>query len=158
MKFLMDFIMPPLKHGKVAAIAPGDQNDNSDPYVVNVNLATSNDNRSKYTCTTYAPKVLKGLNSLRRDSRFCDVEIVAGGVTFPAHRAVLAASSPYFHAMFTGGLCEGQQAQRRVELHQLGAQVMEQLLEFIYTGEVRIDQANVQELMVAADMLELAEV
>lgn len=58
--------------------------------------------------------------------------------------------------MFTGGLCEGQQGS--VELHQVPARVLEQLLEFIYSGEVRIDQANVQELMIAADMLELIEV
>lgn len=58
--------------------------------------------------------------------------------------------------MFTGGLCEQQQ--RSVELHQVPARILEQLLEFIYSGEVRIDQTNVQELMVAADMLELTEV
>lgn len=36
--------------------------------------------------------------------------------------------------------------------------VLEQLLEFVYSGEICIDQGNVQELIVAADMLELTEV
>lgn len=58
--------------------------------------------------------------------------------------------------MFTGGLCEQQQHQ--VELHEVAPTVLEQLLEFIYSGEIKIDQSNVQELMVASDMLELTEV
>lgn len=58
--------------------------------------------------------------------------------------------------MFTGGLAE--QAQRSVELHCINPQVLDQLMEFIYSGEIHIDQNNVQELIVAADMLELNEV
>ncbi|KAK7794828.1 hypothetical protein R5R35_009395 [Gryllus longicercus] len=109
-----------------------------------------------YTAHHYSNKVLQNLNFLRQNMRFCDVEIVAGGMVMKAHRAVLSASSPYFQAMFTTGLLEEQQD--TVELHAISPHVLHSLIEFIYSGEIDINQENVQDLMVAADMLELKEV
>lgn len=40
--------------------------------------------------------------SLRSQNLLCDVTIVAEDMEIAAHRVVLAACSPYFHAMFTG--------------------------------------------------------
>lgn len=109
-----------------------------------------------YSNRFYPSKVLQNLNSLRQNSRFCDVEIVAGGKVMKAHRAVLSASSPYFQAMFTNGLLEEQK--ETIELHSVAPHILNSLVDFIYTGEVTISQENVQDLMVAADMLELNEV
>lgn len=66
---------------------------------------------------------------------------------------MLVASSHYFQAMFTGGLCEKDQSS--VELHGISAEIFDTLLSFIYSGQVAIKQSNVEELMIAADMLEL---
>ncbi|XP_019875864.2 actin-binding protein IPP isoform X2 [Aethina tumida] len=146
MRFLIEFIMPPLKITKNLSEVPK-----------NNNIFTEEcDNRTEHTCRSYLSKVVNNLNLLRLNRRFCDVDIVAGDKIFQAHRAVLAASSPYFQAMFTGGLCETDK--QSVELHGLSAYIFEILLNFIYSGEVCINQNNVQELMIAADMLELSEV
>lgn len=58
--------------------------------------------------------------------------------------------------MFDGGLCEQQQS--LVKLHTVPCHVFEQILGFIYSGEIDINQNNVQNLMVSADMLELNEI
>lgn len=119
-------------------------------------LTTNAQANEVYTCNNHAPKILNNLNGLRQNSRFCDVEIVAGSKVFKAHRAVLAASSPYFQAMFAGGLCE--QDQNSVQLHSMSPNVFDYLLSFIYSGRIDISEGNVQEIMVAADMLELSDV
>nr|CAD7402247.1 unnamed protein product [Timema cristinae] len=109
-----------------------------------------------YSCHQYASKVLRNLNFLRQNTRFCDVAIVAGGNVMKVHRAVLSASSPYFQAMFTAGLLEDQKD--TIELHTIAPHILNSIVEFIYSGEIHINQSIVQDLMVAADMLELKEV
>ncbi|KAI4461309.1 kelch protein [Holotrichia oblita] len=151
MRFLMDFIMPPFRSSKCMLDMSSNKNNN---YFIPL-PSTSNDH-VKHKCCDYPPKVLGNLNQLRQNSRFCDVEIVAGDKIIKAHKAVLAASSNYFQAMFTGGLCEKDQ--NSVELHAISSHILEILINFIYSGEVCINQNNVQELIVAADMLELHEV
>ncbi|XP_074859282.1 actin-binding protein IPP isoform X2 [Carettochelys insculpta] len=79
-----------------------------------------------------------------------------GEETFKVHRVVLAASSPYFAALFLGGMKESS----KDVVHILGvdAGIFQLLLDFIYTGVVNVGENNVQELIVAADMLQLTEV
>nr|XP_022915944.1 actin-binding protein IPP [Onthophagus taurus]XP_022915945.1 actin-binding protein IPP [Onthophagus taurus] len=144
MKFLMDIIIPPFRgiNGKC-----------------NVDMTKKNNflqSQTDETCCDYPLKVLDNLNALRQNSRFCDVEIIAGEKIIKAHKAVLAASSNYFQAMFTGGLCEKDQ--NSVELHAISPNTLESLIDFIYSGKVCISQNNVQELMIAADMLEMHEI
>jgi actin-binding protein IPP len=151
--------MPPLKSrdssgGRVSA--PGQQLHLTTQSLNGNEISSTSSSDKKYSCRHYAAKVLQNLNFLRQNTRFCDVEIVAGGRIMKAHRAVLSASSLYFQAMFTTGLVEEQMD--RIELHDIPPQILSSLIDFIYTGEISINQDNVQELMVAADMLELKEV
>lgn len=121
-----------------------------------MNVCKVDNTNTKFLCSNYPPRLLSNLSTFREHSSFCDVEIVADSRSFKAHRVILAACSPYFRAMFDGGLCEQQQ--NLVKLHQVAAHVFEQLLGFIYSGEIDINQDNVQNLMVCGDMLELNEV
>ena len=44
------------------------------------------------------------MNRMRINGQLCDVKLKSGMVVVPAHKLVLAAVSPYFHAMFNGKL------------------------------------------------------
>jgi len=91
----------------------------------------------------YPLKILLNLNILRQESRFCDVNIIAGGTTFSAHRAVLSASSAYFEAMFRPELGLSEGTQKSVTLHSISPDIFKMLLEFIYTGRIAINQVNI---------------
>ncbi|CAH8566356.1 unnamed protein product [Schistosoma turkestanicum] len=96
------------------------------------------------------------LNELRCHGLFCDVILQAGSVKVPAHRNVLAASSQYFHAMFTGSMAEARS--RCVEFRGIEGSALIQLVNFIYTNEINVNEENVQTLLPAANLLQLTAV
>uniref|UniRef100_A0A3Q3NIK2 Kelch repeat and BTB (POZ) domain containing 7 n=1 Tax=Labrus bergylta TaxID=56723 RepID=A0A3Q3NIK2_9LABR len=72
---------------------------------------------------------------------------------FFCSRNVLAAASPYFKSMFTGGLNESMQ--ERVVIRGVDAESMAVIIDYCYTGSVTITESNVQKLYSAANMLQL---
>lgn len=55
-----------------------------------------------YTSKRIIEKAFHVFEELRKNGQLCDVVIKVGSQDFVAHRVVLAATSPYFLAMFTG--------------------------------------------------------
>ncbi|XP_042318763.1 actin-binding protein IPP isoform X1 [Sceloporus undulatus] len=104
----------------------------------------------------HARLILAQINKMRCGHHFCDVQLQVGEEVFKVHRLVLAASSPYFAALFAGGMREA--SKDTVQIMGVNADIFQILLDFIYTGIVSIGENNVQELIVAADMFQLTEV
>lgn len=102
---------------------------------------------------THPDVVLAGLNSLRKENTFTDVRIQVDQTEFPVHKCVLSSFSPYFKAMFTTGLAETDQD--LVTLNGVEAGMMAGLIEYAYTGEITINKHNVQNLLSAANLLEV---
>ncbi|XP_033867879.2 actin-binding protein IPP-like [Acipenser ruthenus] len=121
-----------------------------------VDSATATPHQSHYSSDKYAQLILAQMNRMRILKDFCDVQLLVGGRQFSVHRLVLAASSPYFSALFTGGMREADKD--IVQILGVEADVFEMLLEFIYSGVVNVTVDNVQELIITADMLQLSEV
>ncbi|MGH0135735.1 UNVERIFIED_CONTAM: hypothetical protein FKN15_050779 [Acipenser sinensis] len=121
-----------------------------------VDGATATPHQSHYSSDKYAQLILAQMNRMRILKDFCDVQLLVGGRQFSVHRLVLAASSPYFSALFTGGMREADKD--IVQILGVEADVFEMLLEFIYSGVVNVTVENVQELIITADMLQLSEV
>ena len=90
---------------------------------------------------------------LRKEGKLCDVVIQVEDRQFMAHRIVLAGSSPYFQAMFTGDLEESKK--RVVTIREIPEAVMELLLDYCYTFTVEITKDNVQDLLPASCILQL---
>ncbi|XP_045150382.1 kelch-like protein 30 [Echinops telfairi] len=93
---------------------------------------------------SHAQDMLDGLQRLRTQPKLADVTLLVGGQELPCHRGLLALSSPYFHAMFAGDFAESFSA--RVELRDVEAAMVGQLVDFVYTGRLTITQGNVEAL------------
>ncbi|XP_036168269.1 kelch-like protein 2 isoform X1 [Myotis myotis] len=86
----------------------------------------------------------------------CDVTIVAEDMEISAHRVVLAACSPYFHAMFTGEMSESRA--KRVRIKEVDGWTLRMLIDYVYTAEIQVTEENVQVLLPAAGLLQLQDV
>jgi len=105
---------------------------------------------------SHSDAVLVGLNALRRDHTFTDVRIKVEDTEFPVHKCVLSAFSPYFKAMFTAGLAETDQDV--VTLNSVGPSMISGLIDYAYTGQITITKHNVQNMLSAANLLEILPV
>ncbi|OQR75755.1 ring canal kelch-like [Tropilaelaps mercedesae] len=94
---------------------------------------------------------------IRKDD-LCDVTLVANGVMARAHRLVLASCSPYFRAMFTGPPGFEERRLETVKLQGLEGEALLLLIDYIYSGQIHIDEDNVQLILPAAGMLQLTTV
>ena len=101
----------------------------------------------------FCVELMKRLNMQRRQDYLCDIILVAKeGREFKAHRNVLSAVSPFFPKIFQSEMKEKEEGVIRFE--EISASVLEDVLEFIYTGHVVIlDERNAKDLIIAADYL-----
>ncbi|KAJ8252144.1 hypothetical protein COCON_G00214560 [Conger conger] len=114
-------------------------------------------NISLFHKPSHPDSVLTHLNTLRKRRMFTDVTLWAGDRPFPCHRAVLAACSRYFEAMFSGGLRESvdSEVNFRDSVH---PEVLELLLDFAYSSRLVINEENAESLLEAGDMLQFHDI
>lgn len=87
----------------------------------------------------------------------CDVEIVLvrQRSTFPAHKGVLAAYSPFFHSLFA----QSKQLRRvDLSLDALTSQGLQQILNFIYTSKLLVSSRTVCDVLNAATLLQMSDI
>ncbi|KAK5971440.1 BTB/POZ domain protein, partial [Trichostrongylus colubriformis] len=107
-------------------------------------------------CSSHKTFLLAQLGKFRNDSRLCDVTLVVKGTRINAHRLVLAASSKYFETMFTSGMVESRE--HDIKMNGIEARTLDALVNFCYSGEVNIDDNNVQDILAGACLLQLSDV
>ena len=102
---------------------------------------------------TFCKDVTHKLNRYRQQNQMCDVILVAGErpnqLEFPAHRGVLSAGSLFFEGLFTSGMRE--EKEQKVKISQIQPSILEHVLNYLYTGEVKLTKENCEEILKAAD-------
>ncbi|NXH25654.1 KLH29 protein, partial [Myiagra hebetior] len=109
-------------------------------------------NRHEHSERCWPEEMLKELNQQRRAKEFTDLKIIVEGKEFEVHQNVLASCSLYFKDLIKRSPRDSSRSGEKLELamSNLTADVLELLLEFVYTGSLIIDSANAKTLLEAA--------
>ncbi|MBN3287127.1 SPOP protein, partial [Polyodon spathula] len=91
------------------------------------------------------------LGGLWENSRFTDCSLCVAGQEFQAHKAILAARSPVFSAMFEHEMEESKK--NRVEINDVEPEVFKEMMCFIYTGKAPNLDKMADDLLAAADKI-----
>lgn len=89
------------------------------------------------------------LNELRKSGQLCDATIKLENGSFPVHRAIMSACSPYFRALFTNGMEETNM--KEVFIPDVTSEMMELIIDYAYTRENQVTGENVELLLPVAD-------
>lgn len=106
--------------------------------------------------SSYSENLARVLSSFRKEQIFCDATLIVEGRKFHTHRNVLAASSSYFHKLFLQQSHKKKKSQVSVVIPEIPLSIAEELLQYLYTGLVELTTSNVQGLVRAAIILDLA--
>ncbi|XP_065076392.1 broad-complex core protein isoforms 1/2/3/4/5-like isoform X1 [Ochlerotatus camptorhynchus] len=99
----------------------------------------------------FADNIASGFQNLYDRGDLVDVTIACDGKLLKAHKIVLAICSPYFQEMFTSNPCKHP----IIVLKDVSVNVMQELLQFMYQGEVNVKHSELQSFMKIAETLQI---
>lgn len=125
-----------------------------------------------YSSATQLKQAFSSMNELREQDLLCDVTLVTNvSDAFPhsqeqergddcaelrCHKLVLAASSPYFRAMFTNeGFPEAHSG--RITLQQVDSEALRVAVDYMYTGCCEITESNAFSLLALSSLMQMDE-
>lgn len=145
-----------------AAEGPEDWNRSSGAPAARTGDGEPDEEAEEFTCSAYCSELSRRQNEQRKAGLFCDVTLVFSSAvsaervqTLSAHRSVLSAASQYFTLLLGGQFSESVSG--RVELKEWSSitgpdpETVEGVIQFMYTGEIRVTTANVHEVLELAD-------
>ena len=95
----------------------------------------------------------KTLWAFREHEILCDVTVQSKDRKHFAHKVILAAASNFFKTVFVSDFLEAQSGV--IKLEDIGGDLIEALVRYIYNGELDVNEANGFELYCIADRLEV---
>uniref|UniRef100_A0A3B3Y1Y5 BTB domain-containing protein n=1 Tax=Poecilia mexicana TaxID=48701 RepID=A0A3B3Y1Y5_9TELE len=142
----------PLTNGQAAVHAQPTAADNQDAPNGLQMLRTVGSGKYEFSDPGHPKEMLRELNQQRRTKEFTDLKIIVEGKEFEVHQNVLASCSLYFKDLVKRSSGETKSGEMlELTMSNIGADVLELLLEFVYTGSLVIDSANAKTLLEAAN-------
>ncbi|XP_019410259.1 PREDICTED: calicin [Crocodylus porosus] len=107
--------------------------------------------KMQFTEKNHNNAVLQALNKQRKNKEFCDVALSVDQHVFYAHLSILAAVSSHVKNLISSNdMKTGDELFIIIDPNFLGPTLVEQLLDYFYTGKVLVSEKNVEELLKGA--------
>ncbi|XP_023142153.2 kelch-like protein 41a [Amphiprion ocellaris] len=98
-----------------------------------------------------------GLKELLNENKLIDCILKVGDRSIPCHRLILAACSPYFRELFFSE--DGKEEDKKeVVLENLEPNILEVIVNYMYSAEIDINDDNVQDILAVANRFQIPSV
>ncbi|XP_059849123.1 gigaxonin isoform X1 [Hypanus sabinus] len=105
----------------------------------------------------HANKLLKSLSSFREEPLFCDAVLVVEGEQIPVQKNLLAAASPYVRTKLNYTSPTDDGSVYKIVLDGISVAVMRELLDYMFSGQIKLSEDTIQDIVQAADLLLLTD-
>ncbi|XP_078584999.1 uncharacterized protein LOC144867096 [Branchiostoma floridae x Branchiostoma japonicum] len=106
--------------------------------------------RAAHRFPDHSASLLRRLHELRRRDILCDVTVNVEGKNFRCHKAILAVCSGYFRSLFAAN-----NKNASISLPGVNANIVEDILDYMYTGELQLETQHMTAYLDVARYLEI---
>lgn len=105
-----------------------------------------------FETVNHSRSIISSLGEMQKVNQLCDVTLeTEDGEQIRAHRVVLAACSPFFHAMFTSNLSESRND--LIKIWEIETEVLQAIVHYCYASPFEFPSDKILALLCASDRL-----
>uniref|UniRef100_A0A8D3CRS3 BTB domain-containing protein n=1 Tax=Scophthalmus maximus TaxID=52904 RepID=A0A8D3CRS3_SCOMX len=111
------------------------------------------------SCACFQSTLLQdGLKELLNENKFVDCALKVGDRSFPCHRLIIAACSPYFREIFFTEDGKEVENTKEVVLEDVDPSILDMIIQYLYSAEIDLNDDNVQDIIVVANRFQIPSV
>lgn len=99
-----------------------------------------------------------GLKELLNENKFVDCMLKVGDHSFPCHRLIMAACSPYFREIFFTEDGKEVEDTKEVVLEDVNPSILDMIIKYLYSAEIDLTDDNVQDIVAVANRFQIPSV
>ncbi|KAJ8410553.1 hypothetical protein AAFF_G00194570 [Aldrovandia affinis] len=100
----------------------------------------------------------EGLKELLNQNKFVDCILKVEDRSFPCHRVIMAACSPYFRELYLSEDGMELESNKEVVLDNVDPTIMDMIVRYLYSAEIELTDENVQDIFVVANRFQIPSV